>query len=424
MPLAAPDGALISSTLALTECARACRGAECGETMTSTATRPARPADLLDANAGVSAEDRQLQEAVAHFARQRLRPGIAEWFEAGHFPARELAQELGTLGVLGMHLEGYGCAGLAPSRYGLACLELEAGDSGAPLVRVGAGLAGHVPDLEVRLARSRSRSGCPGWPPGEAIGCFGLTEPDFGSDPAGMRTRASSDGGDWVLNGTKMWITNGSHRRRGRGLGPDRGRRSAASWCRPARPGFSAPEIQQKLSLRASVTSELVLRRRAAARPRACCPGPRPAGPAVLPERGPLRHRLRASWARPATAWRPPSTTPPTRESSSAGPIAGFQLTQEKLADMALELSEGPAAGPAPGPAEGRGHARRPTQVSVGKLNNVREAMDDRPRVPHDPRRQRHHAGVPGAPARQQPGVASSPTRAPARSTPWSSARP
>ena len=163
--------------------------------MTSTAIRQGRPADLLDANAGVSEEDRQLQEAVAHFARQRLRPGIAEWFEAGHFPA-ELAQEFGDLGVLGMHLKGYGCAGASATSYGLACLELEAGDSGIrSLVSVQGSLAMYA--IHRWGSEEQKQQWLPRMAAGEALGCFGLTEPDAGSDPGARSPGSSSPSRSW-----------------------------------------------------------------------------------------------------------------------------------------------------------------------------------------------------------------------------------
>ena len=201
--------------------------------MTSTATRPSRPADLLDAAAGVSAEDRQLQDAVAHFARQRLRPGIAEWFEAGHFPP-ELAHEFGDLGVLGMHLKGYGCAGASATSYGLACLELEAADSAfRSFVSVQGSLSmfsiwayGSPEQKEEWLPRLAS---------GRAVGCFGLTEPDSGSDPGSMRTRAVRDGGDWILTAPRC----GSPTAAGPTwppCGPAPRRASAGSSCRAVRP--------------------------------------------------------------------------------------------------------------------------------------------------------------------------------------------
>ena len=322
--------------------------------------------DLLDD------EEKAIRDTVRRFCDDRIRPEIADWFESGQIPARDLAKELGALGLLGMHLEGYGCAGTSATAYGLACLELEAADSGIrSLVSVQGSLAMYA------IHRFGSDEQKDEWLPrmaaGEAIGCFGLTEPDFGSNPGGMRTRATRDGGDWVLNGTKMWITNGSVAD------------VAVVWARTddgirgfvvptSTPGFSAPEIKKKMSLRASVTSELVLedvrlpesadaaRRQGSQRP------------AVVPDGGAVRDHLRCCWARPATASRRRSRTR-SRGRCSTSPLAAYQLTQAKLADMTLELGKGDAARAAPGADEGRRRSASRAGVSSGKLNNVREAI-------------------------------------------------
>ncbi|HEX3003439.1 MAG TPA: acyl-CoA dehydrogenase family protein, partial [Angustibacter sp.] len=215
------------------------------------------PLALVDVDGLVSDDDRAIRDTVRAFVDDRIKPNVADWYESGSLPARELARELGKLGVLGMHLEGYGCAGTSSTAYGLACTELEAGDSGVrSLVSVQGSLAMYA------IYRYGSDEQKDEWLPrmaaGEAIGCFGLTEPDFGSNPAGMRTRARRDGSDWVLDGTKMWITNGSIAD------------VAVVWAQTDdkirgfvvptdTPGFSAPEIKRKMSLRASVTAELVL---------------------------------------------------------------------------------------------------------------------------------------------------------------------
>ena len=184
-------------------------------------------------------------------------PHIADWFEAGTLP-REIAPELGKLGLLGMHLTGYGCAGMGPVAYGVACRELEAADSGLrSLVSVQGSLA--MFPIWKYGSEEQKEEWLPRMAAGEAIGCFGLTEPDHGSDPSGMTTKAIRDGSDWVLSGTKMWITNGGDRGRGRGLGRDRGGHPRLPGAAAGRRGFSTRNIHKKLSLRASVTSELHL---------------------------------------------------------------------------------------------------------------------------------------------------------------------
>ena len=224
------------------------------------------PLALLDLDALVGEEERAIRDTVRQLVDERLRPEIAGWYERGDTPVRELALEFGSLGLLGMHLTGYGCAGTSATAYGLACLELEAGDSGLrSIVSVQGSLAMYA--IWKHGSDAQKEEWLPRMATGEAIGCFGLTEPDFGSDPGGMRTRARRDRpgdeqSDWVLDGAKMWITNGSVAD------------VAVVWARTDEedggtirgfvvptdtPGFSAPEIHQKMSLRASVTSELVL---------------------------------------------------------------------------------------------------------------------------------------------------------------------
>src|SRR5881398_257184 len=165
--------------------------------------------DLLDLDDDLAGEDRLLRDTVRKFAEDRLRPNIAQWFEDGTLPARELAQEFGELGVLGMHLEGYGCSGATATQYGLVCAEVEAIDSGLrSLVSVQGSLA--MFSIHAYGSEEQKQRWLPGMAAGELIGYFGLTEPDSGSDPGSMRTNARRDGDDWVLNGGKMWITNGS----------------------------------------------------------------------------------------------------------------------------------------------------------------------------------------------------------------------
>ena len=326
--------------------------------------------DFLDLDRLLSEEERLIRDTTRSFVHDRVLPEVAGWFERGELP-RELAKELGDLGLLGMHLEGYGCAGTNAVSYGLACLELEAGDSGArSFVSVQGSLAMY-PIWRYGSEEQKQR-----WLPpmaaGEAVGCFGLTEPDFGSNPAGMRTSARRDGGDWVLNGTKMWITNG-------GIAD-----LAVVWARtddegvrdflvPAgTPGFSTRDIERKLSLRASVTSELILED---------CRLP---ADAVLPEvrgmRGPLsclnEARYGIVWGSmgAARACFQSALEYATTRVQFDRPIGGFQLTQQKLADMLVELSKGTLLALHLGRMKDEGRLA-PEQVSLGKLNNVREAL-------------------------------------------------
>src|SRR5919106_2018152 len=214
------------------------------------------PLDVLGIDSLLDDEERMLRDTVRQFTRERIMPGIEKWFEAGEFP-REMATDFGELGLLGMHLEGYGCAGVNAVSYGLACMELEAGDSGFRSFTSVQGSLAMFPIWKFGSEEQKQR-----WLPpmaaGEIIGCFGLTEPDFGSDPANMRTSARRDGTDWVLNGNKMWITNG-------GIAD-----VAVVWAQTdegvrgflvprGAPGFETRDIHRKLSLRASVTSELIL---------------------------------------------------------------------------------------------------------------------------------------------------------------------
>src|SRR4051794_20139424 len=173
------------------------------------AVTPQSPLALFDTDSLIGEEDRAIRDTVRKYVEDKVKPNLADWYEAGSVPARELAKELGSLGVLGMHLQGYGCAGTSATAYGLACMELEAGDSGMrSLVSVQGSLAMFA--IWKHGSEEHKREWLPRMAAGEAIGCFGLTEPDFGSNPAGMRTRATRDGSDWILNGNKMWITNGS----------------------------------------------------------------------------------------------------------------------------------------------------------------------------------------------------------------------
>lgn len=331
---------------------------------------PQAPLQLFAIDHLLSEEERAIRDVVRSYVDERIRPNVAEWFEQGSIPARELALELGELGVLGMHLEGYGCAGTSATAYGLACLELEAGDSGIrSLVSVQGSLAMYA--IHAFGSADHKEQWLPGMAKGELIGCFGLTEADYGSNPSGMITSAKQDGSDWLLNGSKMWITNGNVAD------------VAVIWARTDEgirgfvvptdtPGFTANEIHRKLSLRASVTSELVLE------------DVRLPADAVLPGVASLRGPLSClNEARFGIVF---GTLGAARDCLRTAidyslnrvqfdePIAAFQLTQRKLADMALELGKGMLLALHLGRLKDE-HLIRPEQISLGKLNNARESL-------------------------------------------------
>ncbi|BDB62916.1 MULTISPECIES: acyl-CoA dehydrogenase family protein [Rhodococcus] len=320
-------------------------------------------------------EEIDIRDTVRKFGNERIRPHVAQWFEEAKLPARELAKELGQLGVLGMHLDGYGCAGMSATAYGLACLELEAVDSGIrSLVSVQGSLA--MFSIHHWGSEEQKQEWLPRMAAGEAIGCFGLTEPDFGSNPAGMRTNAKRDGDDWILNGTKMWITNGSIADVAvvwAQTDLEEGAKGIRGFVVPTdTPGFSAPEIHSKLSLRASVTSELVL------------DGVRLPASAMMPKakglRGPLTSLGEARFGIVFGAIGAARDCLETAIEYSQSrevfdkPLAGYQLTQAKIADMALEVGKGHLLAYHLGRIKDRGEIA-PEQVSLGKLNNVREAI-------------------------------------------------
>ncbi len=326
--------------------------------------------DLVDVDSLLTEEEVAIRATARRFADERLRPQLPEWFESATIPARELAKELGALGLLGMHLTGYGCAGLGPVAYGLACLEIEAADSGMrSLVSVQGSLAMYA--IWKYGSEEQKTEWLPRMAAGEAIGCFGLTEPDFGSNPGGMRTNARRDGDDWVLNGSKMWITNGSVAD------------VAVVWARTDdgvrgfvvptdTAGFSAPEITRKMSLRASVTSELIF------------DDVRLPASALLPEArglsGPLGCLNEARFGIIFGAMGAARDCLETALDYAADrqvfdkPLSAYQLTQAKFADMAVELNKGILLAVHLGRLKEKG-TLRPEQVSVGKLNNVREAI-------------------------------------------------
>ena len=339
--------------------------------MTATAA-PAKidPSDYLAIDRLLSDEERDIRDTVRSFVRKEVVPNVGEWFEEATIP-RELATALGKLGVLGMHLEGYGCAGASATAYGLACMELEAGDSGVrSLVSVQGSLAmfaiwrwGSEEQKQAWLPRMAS---------GEAIGCFGLTEPDAGSDPGSMRTRARRDGEDWILHGQKMWITNGSladvavvwaHTDEGvRGFLVPKGT-----------PGFTTQDIHKKLSLRASVTSELLL------------DDVRLPADSVLPEVSSLKGPLSClNEARYGIVWGAAGAARACYEAALEyslervqfdKPIASFQIQQQKLAQMVLEVNRATLVALHLGRMKDAGTLAS-EHVSLGKLGNVNGALE------------------------------------------------
>ncbi|NMO57125.1 acyl-CoA dehydrogenase [Actinoplanes sp. TBRC 11911] len=329
------------------------------------------PLDLLDLDSLLTDEERDVRALVRRVTDDRVRPSVAQWYEDGAAPVRELALEFGKLGLLGMHLEGYGCAGASAVAYGIACMELEAADSGVrSLVSVQGSLAMYA--IWRYGSEEQKQRWLPGMAAGELIGCFGLTEPDHGSDPANMSTRARRDGDDWVLNGGKMWITNAP-------LAD-----VAVIWARADEgvvgfavptdtPGFSAREIKHKMSLRASSTGSISL------------DDVRVPAAFQLPSAAGLKAPLSClTEARFGIVWGALGAAREclavaldyaTTRSQFGRPLAGFQLTQAKLADMALELQKGFLLALHLGRRRDETGALRPEQVSVGKLNNVREAI-------------------------------------------------
>ncbi|MEI6693427.1 MAG: acyl-CoA dehydrogenase family protein [Actinomycetes bacterium] len=331
---------------------------------------PIAPLDLIAADTLLSEEELAIRVTVRSYLEKAIAPHISTWFEAGELPVREVALGLGELGLLGMHLNGYGCAGTSAVAYGLACLELEAVDSGLrSLVSVQGSLA--MFGIWKFGSEEHKQQWLPAMASGAAIGCFGLTEADFGSDPAGMRTFAKKDGADWVINGSKMWITNGTVAD------------VAVIWANTddgirgfvvptSTPGFSANLVHHKLSLRASDTAELVLT------------DVRLPADAMLPDvkglKGPLSCLSEARFGivfgvlGAARDCLNTAIDYALSREQFGKPIAGFQMTQQKLADMTLELEKGYLLALHLGRLKDAGQLS-PQMVSVGKLNNVREAI-------------------------------------------------
>ncbi len=334
----------------------------------------ARASDFLGIDTHLTDEERRVRDDVRSFVKERIKPNIKEWWEKAIFP-RGIVPEMGELGLLGMHLSGYGCAGKSAVEYGLACMELEAGDSGLrTFVSVQGSLA--MSAIHKFGSEEQKQEWLPRMAKGEAIGCFGLTEPEAGSDPASMKTFARKEGSEWVLNGKKRWI--------GMGTIAD----VAVVWARtdeegePVRgflvpthntSGFSATEIIHKLSMRASVQSELHLKE---------CRLP---AEAMLPEAKGLKGPFASlNEARYGIIWGAMGAARDCYECALeysksreqfGKPIASFQLTQKKLVDMMLEINKGTMVALHIGRMKDEG-ALRPEHISFGKLNNVREAIE------------------------------------------------
>ena len=329
------------------------------------------PRDFLAVDALLDDEEKAIRDTVRQWVRERIVPQVGEWFEQGILP-RELAKEVAQLGLFGMHLEGYGLPGASSVAYGLTCMELEAGDAGVrSLVSVQGSLAMYA--IWRWGSEDQKRRWLPPMHEGDAIGCFGLTEPDAGSDPGSMRTRARRDGSDWIVDGTKMWITNGTIAD------------VAVVWARTedgqingflvekGMPGFEAPEMKHKLSLRASVTSELVLKDVRVPEENRF--------PEVSSLRGPLsclnEARYGIVWGSVGAARACfESALEYSKERMVFGkPVAGYQLTQQKLAEMALEINRATLVALHLGRMKDEG-TLRPEHVSMGKMGNVRGALE------------------------------------------------
>ncbi len=329
------------------------------------------PRDFLVLDALLDDEERAIRDTVRQFVRERILPEVGDWFEQAILP-RELAQEFGRLGLFGMHLDGYGLPGASSVMYGLTCLELEAGDSG---IRSFVSVQGSLAMFAIWKwgSEEQKQRWLPALHAGEAIGCFGLTEADAGSDPGSMRTTARRDGSDWILNGSKMWITNGTIAD------------VAVVWARTedgavngflvesGTPGFEAPEMHRKMSLRASVTSELVLRDvRVPEESRF---------PEISTLRGPLscldeaRFGIVFGVMGAARACFESALDYAKERIVFGKPIAGYQLTQQKLAEMALEVNRGSLLALHLGRMKDSG-TLLPDHVSLGKMANVRAALE------------------------------------------------
>ncbi len=328
------------------------------------------PHDFLQIDSLLTDEERLIRDTVREFVGDKILPHVAGWFEAGTFP-KELANEMGALGLFGMHLEGFGCAGTNAVSYGLACTELEAGDSG---VRSFVSVQGSLAMFPIWAfgSEEQKQQWLPSMAAGKTIGCFGLTEADAGSDPGSMKTRARRDGADWLIDGTKMWITNG-------GIAD-----VAVVWAHTDEgirgfivptdtPGFSTNDIHQKMSLRASVTSELILN------------GVRLPSDAVLPNvtglKGPLsclneaRFGIMFGAIGAGRACYESALAYAKDRVQFSKSIASYQLTQRKLAEMMVKVNQGMLLSMHLGRKHDDGTLTS-EQISFGKMQNVRSALE------------------------------------------------
>ncbi len=338
----------------------------------STAIRPGgeTPHDFLQIDALLNDEERLIRDTVRQFVGDKVLPNIAEWFEEATLP-KELAREMGALGLFGMHLDGYGCAGTNAVSYGLTCTELEAGDSGIrSFVSVQGSLAMYP--IWAFGSEEQKQQWLPGMAAGDIVGCFGLTEADAGSDPSSMKTRARRDGSDWIVDGTKMWITNGGTADVAV-VGP-RPADGIRGFIVPTdTPGFSTNDIHHKLSLRASITSELIL------------DGVRLPGDAVLPNvvglKGPLACLNQARFgilfgAVGAGRASYEAALAYAKDRVQFGrPIASFQLTQRKLTEMMVKVNQSMLLAVHLGRKHDEGTLTS-EQISFGKMENVRSGLE------------------------------------------------
>ena len=330
------------------------------------------PLDFLAIDALLDDEERAIRDTVRAFVREQVLPDVGDWFEQGILP-RELIAELGKLGLFGMHLDGYGLPGASAVAYGLTCLELEAGDSG---VRSAVSVQGSLAMFSIWRwgSEEQKQRWLPAMHTGEAIGCFGLTEPDAGSDPGSMRTHARRDGSDWILNGAKMWITNGTIAD------------VATVWARTddgairgflvekGTPGFTRARRSTRSSRCARRSPPSSCSRTCACRTRTC-------SPRSSTLRGPLSC---LNEARYGIVWGAVGAGRACFEAALDyakerivfdKPIAGYQLTQQKLAEMALELNRGLLVALHIGRMKDDGTLRQ-EHVSLGKMGNVRGAIE------------------------------------------------